>query len=114
MSYFFRAIGDAVGDHVQYGPPLSIQKRNPHNYVKDLAEELPGYMLTERLVAYLRDFRPAGCSYGDAYLHLIHHLRERSAADGDLEVAEREYLRSMTLGMASWHTTLRDVMGSSC
>ncbi len=57
MSYFIRAIADQRGDVVLYGPPLVAQHRNPHNFVRDLSEELPGYILTEKIVEYLRTFR---------------------------------------------------------
>jgi hypothetical protein len=112
MSYFLRAIADQRGDAVLYGPPLVVQDRNPHNFVRDLSEELAGYILTEKLVEYLRDFQTSEASYQEAYLHLIYHLRDRAEADGSLETPEREYLRSLTLGMAAWHTAVADILAT--
>jgi hypothetical protein len=112
MSYFLRAIADQRGDAVLYGPPLVVQDRNPHNFVRDLSEELAGYILTEKLVEYLRDFRTSAGSYQQAYLDLIYHLRDRAEGDGTLETPEREYLRAMTLGMATWQSAVADILGT--
>jgi hypothetical protein len=111
MSYFLRAIADRRGEAVLYGPPLVVQKRNPHNFVGDLTQELPGYVLTERLIEYLREFHPGEASYVDAYVELIYHLRDSVEADHDLPEPEREYLRQLTLGMAAWHAAVADVTG---
>src|SRR5262249_40468495 len=113
MSYFLRAIADHLGDSVLYGPPLVVQDRNPHNFTRDLAEELGGYILTEKLVEILRSFKTSAQSYLDAYLDLIYHLRDAAEADTTLEAAEREYFRQVTLGMAAWHGAVADIWGSS-
>lgn len=109
-SYFFRAIADAMGDVVAYGPPLVRQDRNPHNFVKDLAEELGGYILTEKLVKHLRSFKTAATDYLEAYLDLVAHLRDATAADPALDDHDREYFRQMLVGMAAWQSACRDVM----
>jgi hypothetical protein len=111
MSYFVRAIADQLGDHVLYGPPLVVQDRNPHNFTRDLAEELGGYLLTERLIGYLREFRTKGTTYLAAYLDLIYHLREATETDTALDNDEREYFRRMALGMAAWHDAVADICG---
>jgi hypothetical protein len=111
MSYFLRALADQLGDAVLYGPPLVVQDRNPHNFTRDLAEELGGYLLTEKLVEYLRAFRTGATDYLAGYLDLIYHLRDAVEADTSLEAVEREYFRQMTLGMASWHAAIADIWG---
>jgi hypothetical protein len=109
MSYFLRAIADQLGDSVLYGPPLVVQDRNPHNFTRDLAEELGGYLLTEKLVEYLRNFKTASKTYLDAYHDLIYHLRDAAESDAALESCDREYFRQMTLGMAAWHSAVADI-----
>ncbi len=111
MSYFVRAIADQLGDAVLYGPPLVVQDRNPHNFVRDLSEELSGYILTEKLVEYLRAFKTGARDYLGAYLDLIYHLKDQAEGDRGLETPEREYFRSMALGMAAWHAAVADVWG---
>ncbi|NQU25429.1 MAG: hypothetical protein HQ567_29440 [Candidatus Nealsonbacteria bacterium] len=117
MSYFVRAIADRQGDAVTgndtvlYGPPLVTQKRNPHDHLADLTEELAGYLLTERLVEYLRRFDTAETTYAAAYLDLIYHLRDAAETDAKLDRAEREYFRLLTLGMAAWHGAVAEIVG---
>jgi hypothetical protein len=111
MSYFLRAIADQLGDAILYGPPLVIQDRNPHNFTRDLAEELGGYILTEKITEYLRKFQTDNWTYFEAYLDLIYHLRDVVECDAKLEPADREYFRQMTLGMAAWHAAVADVWG---
>lgn len=113
MSYFMRAIADQIGDSVAYGAPLVVQDRNPHNFLVDLTQELGGYILTERLVEYLRDFRTEARTYPAAYLDLIYHLRDRAEADDRLERPEKEYIRPMLLGMAAWHAAVVDVLAAA-
>jgi hypothetical protein len=112
MSYFLRAIADQLGDSVLYGPPLVVQDRNPHDFTRDLAEELGGYILTEKIVEYLRSFQTDSCTYFHSYLELIYHLRDFVESDAKLDTGDREYFRQMTLGMAAWHSAVADVWGS--
>ncbi len=112
MSYFVRAIADQLGDVVLYGPPLVAQHRNPHNYTRDLAEELGGYILTEKLVEYLHSFRTGERTYLGAYRDLIYHLKDISETDKELETPEREYFRQMALGMAAWQAAVADIWGA--
>jgi hypothetical protein len=113
MSYFVRAIADHFGDVVLYGPPLVAQNRNPHNFVRDLAEELGGYVLTEKIVEYLRGYRTTARNYLGAYLDLIYHLKDAAETDKALDVPEREYFHQMTIGMAAWHDAVADIWGTS-
>lgn len=111
MSYFVRAIGDQLGERVLYGPPVVVQDRNPHNFTRDLAEELGGYILTEKIVEYLRAFKCVERTWSGAYLELIYHLRECSERDAALETPEREYFRLMAVGMAAWQGAIADIRG---
>jgi len=106
MSYFLRAIADPRGESFLHGPPMVVQKRNPHNYLADLSQELAGYVLTEHLIGYLRAFSTTETTCQGAYLDLIYHLRDAAEADASLEPPEREYLRQLTFGMAAWHTAV--------
>jgi hypothetical protein len=112
MGYFLRTLADGRGESVTYGPPLVVQERNPHNLVGDLAGELAGYLLTERLVGYLRRFPPTTASYFDGYRDLIYHLRECIEADRELDLHDRECLRQLLLGMAAWHGVIADIRGA--
>jgi hypothetical protein len=110
MSYFLRAIADQLGDAVLYGAPLVVQDRNPHDFLRDLAQELAGYVVTEKLVGYLRDFRCTARNYLEGYVELIYHLRDAAERDAGLETPEREYFRQMTLGMAAWQAAVAEIL----
>lgn len=109
MSYFLRAIADGKNELIAYGAPLVLQERNPHSMLSDLSREMGGYILTERIVDYLKEFHTSSASYHEAYLELIYHLRDKVEADTGLETPEREYLRQLTLGMAAWHSALTEI-----
>lgn len=111
MSYFVRAIGDALGQSVLYGPPLVTQHRNVHNFLKDLSEELNGYVVTEWLVEHLRRFRTTSGDWFGGYRDLVDHLRDGYERDEALKEPEREYLRTMTLGMGVWLDAVSGIRG---
>jgi hypothetical protein len=56
-SYLMRTVMDPLGYHVTYGEPSVIQRRNPHDLLKDLNAELYGMTNTERLCEALHDIR---------------------------------------------------------
>jgi hypothetical protein len=111
MAYFVRAIADQLGESVVYGPPLVVQDRNPHNFTHDLSEELGGYLLTEKLVRYLREFKTGAKDYLGGYLDLTYHLRNAIEGDRALDDGAREYFRVMTVGMAAWQEAVADLSG---
>ena len=111
LSYFVRTIADKLGDSVICGPPLVRQDRNPHNHLADLADELPGYLLTERLVEYLRCFESEETTYRGAYSDLIHHLCESLESDGELAQEQRECFRHLKVGMDAWHAAVGEIEG---
>lgn len=53
-SYAMRAVMDYIGLYVQYGVPLVDQKRNPHNLIRDLKDEMFGYEHTLELTRAMR------------------------------------------------------------
>lgn len=113
MSYLLRAIADRRGDSVLYGPPLVVQNRNPHDHLADLAEEYPGYLLTERLVEYLREFTTGPATYAEAYLELIYHVRRSAETDSRLDQPQRECFRQLALGMAAWHGAVTEILSGA-
>ncbi|MFB0566529.1 MAG: hypothetical protein ACETWK_12745 [Candidatus Aminicenantaceae bacterium] len=110
MGYFLRAIADQLNDTVSYGAPLVKQERNPHHLVKDISEELGGYILTEWIIEKLRSFKTTEKDYLGAYLDLIYYLRNTIESDDSLNFHENEYLRSVTIGMVAWYDAVRDIL----
>jgi hypothetical protein len=52
--YLARKVIDGIGDSVTYGTPMAIHRRNSHNLLKDLREEIWGMILTEDFINVLR------------------------------------------------------------
>lgn len=53
-SYVTRVVMDRLNMHVWYGQPVVDQKRNPHDTMKDLEDELYGMRFTNDLIDILR------------------------------------------------------------
>jgi hypothetical protein len=63
--YFLQAILAGTPYHVAFGRPLVDHRRNPHDYVDDLRQEFWGTVLTDWLLATLREsFQPTSSSIG--------------------------------------------------
>lgn len=74
--YLARKVIDAVGDKVAFGPPAAIHKRNQHNLLKDLQQELWGMIFTEKLVEILRSITLTGKGYSSLYVELATALEK--------------------------------------
>lgn len=111
MSYFCRVLTDHLGDYARIGRPLVRQDRNPHDYVRDLARELPGMMFTEKLVVTLRELRPTAGDYTQGYLELAHLLREAVHQGTVYTDEERAFVQRMTQGMLVWTDVCQQVTG---
>jgi hypothetical protein len=107
-SYFTKWCADAMGEVIAYGSPIVDQLRNDHDLLDDLAQELPGMMLTERLIPALRDIPPPVCSdYVEAYDHLMAGLRARlTRADGSDAPA---FFEALLDGMGVWADSVRNL-----
>lgn len=53
-SYIAQRVMEATDYHVYFGEPSVIQERNPHNWIKDLKNEIYGMELTEQFCADLK------------------------------------------------------------
>lgn len=60
MSYIARKIMDDLGYHVYYGRPFVKQVRNEHDLVKDMQDEMFGYVTVPTIVERLRGLTTRG------------------------------------------------------
>jgi len=60
--YFLQAVLGGTPYHVAFGRPLVDHRRNPHDYVDDLRQEFWGTILTDWLLALLRERFRSGAS----------------------------------------------------
>jgi hypothetical protein len=74
--YFLQAVLGGTNYHVAFGRPLVDHRRNPHDYVDDLRQEFWGTVLTDWLLATLREnFRPHSILIGDRVTELGEFLQ---------------------------------------
>jgi hypothetical protein len=73
-SFILRKVADHLDHYVSYGQPITIHKRNVHNYLKDLEKELDGMKRTPELIKELRSIEISGKSYFDCTYELIEKL----------------------------------------
>ena len=76
-SYIVRKIADHLGHSVSYGQPLVTQKRNQHNYMTDLKNEMDGMDRTPGLIRELRNMELTQKNYKDATYELVDRLSDR-------------------------------------
>jgi len=72
--FILRKIADYIGDYISYGEPIVIHKRNTHNYIKDLENEIDGMKRTPQLIEELRKIDLTCKSYLDCTYELIEKL----------------------------------------
>ncbi len=76
-SFILRKVADHLGHAVSYGYPIVTQKRNVHNYFRDLKDELDGMERTPDLIAELRSIQLDGRTYHDCTVELIDKLSDK-------------------------------------
>ncbi|HUV05166.1 MAG TPA: hypothetical protein VMX94_08665 [Armatimonadota bacterium] len=109
MSYFTKKCADRMGDFVRFGRPLVRQTRNPHDLVKDLAKELPGMILTEKLAVTLDEIELTSSDYLSCYEELAQSLRQHACNDKRYTYEEKAYVLRITDGMLVWTDVCRDL-----
>ena len=91
-SYIVRKIADHLGHSVTYGQPIVTQKRNIHNYVTDLKNEIDGMERTPELIRELRNMELTQKNYRDATYEIVDKLSDKYK---DLKVGYKNWLSVM-------------------
>ena len=76
--YFLQLCADAVGNRIRIGSPVVEHRRNQHNLLLDLYNELAGIMIIEDLTSFLMNVELPTNSMYDAYKSLSIKLEEFS------------------------------------
>lgn len=100
--YFLQALVDALDGVVSWGQPLVVQHRNPHDYLVDLRAELPGMLLTPRLLDTMRAVQLRGPACLDAYDGLVRGLRAGLQDAPRYSADERQLIAGLVDGMEIW------------
>lgn len=107
--YFLQVCADAVGDRIKIGAPLTEHRRNAHNLLVDLYNELAGIMILEDMADFLRGTSLPGDSYLSAYKALSHRLESFATMQRGFIWQEetRNYFKTIGKYMRIW----ADVVG---
>jgi hypothetical protein len=102
--YFLQKCAKHLGDTIRLGSPVAEHHRTPHDSFRDLHAELPGMVLLEGLLPWLREVPLSGDSYADAYASLAAALREEARRFTGFVWDEggREFLVETADGMQDW------------
>jgi len=77
----------AAGYRLGFGEATVIQKRNPHDYLKDFESEIPGYLLAEQVVLLARQSVSVDCSVKENLLSVYVALqRKKIVTEREIEV----------------------------
>lgn len=94
-SYVVKHIADHLGHSISFGFPIVDQKRNPHNYWKNLVkEEQMGMMFTPRFVNVLKNIRLSGKDYQTCYREITEALPKALDLDKvvDTDTKQKSFL----------------------
>lgn len=111
--YFVQACARHLGYRIRVGTPITDHKRNAHNYLKDLTNELACIWIIEDLVEWLHAINLEGKTYTETYLclaDLIENAVEKFS--GFIwNDATRGYFHYIAYCMRIWIQTVKSVRG---
>ncbi len=102
MSYFLKKAADVMDDLVAFGEPMVVQRRNPHDLLKDLEKEFLPSLMTPKLVEILDNIKLSSSSYSRLYEELSFRLQDSVLAKKILTPLEQDCLRKTAQGMRIW------------
>lgn len=103
--YFVQKCMECMGDRVRIGTPITMHKRNKHDFFKDLYPgEIKGILILEELLPWLGEVKLIGSTYAEAYLCLADRLDiQMPYFNGSIWTDEvKHYFSDMTLWMREW------------
>jgi len=106
-SYIVTRIAQHLGDVICYGHPLVRQKRNVHDYWKDLEAERVGMVLTDEFCATLRSIPLHGATYSECFGEVTERLASAWSPSQKWSDAMRQAREDLLEGMAIWHGSFR-------
>jgi len=109
--YFCQACVRHLGHRIRVGTPIALHKRNSHNYLRDLTNELGCIWVLEDLTEWLCEIKLEGNTYAEAYLSLadaLNHQVERFKGFIWTD-ATRAYFHQMSYCMRQWVAAFRQI-----
>ncbi len=109
MSYFARKIIGHLGGAITFGRPLMRQDRNPHDFVRDMWQELPGIILTNKMIGTIRDVKLRAADYLECFTEFTGLFREAVCRSPEYSYGEKAFVLKMTDRMSAWADTCRQL-----
>lgn len=75
--YFCQVCMRHLGHRIRIGTPISLHRRNSHNYLRDLTYELACICMLEEFTEWLQEVKLEGKTYKETYLSLSDALDEQ-------------------------------------
>lgn len=112
-SYLVDRIAQHFGEVVAFGDPWVRQKRNPHDYWKDLDAERVGMRQTDRLCEALRSIPLTGSSYHECFGQLTSALPEAWQEGPKWSQLEIDGRNDLFAGMRIWHEVFQTIQATN-
>jgi hypothetical protein len=112
-AYFVDRIAEHFGEVVAFGDPWVRQKRNPHDYWKDLDNERVGMRQTDAFCAALRSIRLTGTTYHECLGQILAALPEAWPEGAKWSGLEIEGRKQLLEGLAIWHGVFETIRATS-
>lgn len=99
-SYIVKRIADHLGDYISFGEPIVRQVRNEHDVYKDLADEMTGMQLIDRIVDWLYEIPLKHNNYKQCTAELMIGLGNINAKD--LPPEHYRFMRDTVVNYHHW------------
>lgn len=96
---FVKKCMDTMGDRAAIGEPLVYHRRNPHDLLRDLRQEVLGMVYTDELARVLPEWDVAGKDYFEVYAALAQRLEKFSE---NLPYMVRKHFERISSAMRAW------------
>jgi hypothetical protein len=111
--YFVQACAKNLGYGIKVGTPLVNHIRNPHNYLKDLFQEIWPIAILEDITQWLVNLKLNGNNYYETYFCLTEKLEEQvEKFQGYIwNNTTKKIMRDITSCMKTWLEAIKIVVG---
>ena len=100
--FFAQKVIHHMGDRISFGLPAAIHRRNTHDFLEDLRQEMSGMILVEKLIPILESIKLCSNSYEGSYLELSNKISDWAKQSNKLSKSEKEYFQGITDSMKVW------------
>lgn len=100
--FFALKVINHMNDRVTIGAPCTLHRRNKHNLLKDLQDELWGMLLTDQVAPIIESLSLAGTTYEETYIDLAEKLKGAVISRDDFSQEVKDYLIGVTKAMKIW------------